>query len=1167
MKIREIAIDGFGVWSELRLEDLNDRITVFYGPNEAGKSTLMQFVRSMLYGFSADRRKRYLPPVHGGRPGGALRVAAVDGNYLVRRHSDDEDLPEQLEIISGDQRLRDNHLLSRILGNVDEAIYRNVFAIGLREIQELGALGDTEAAKWLYKLAAGGDRVSLVDVLAELTKARERLLSAGEGPSTIPQLIAERDRLRRESADQTSVRQYIDLGRKQRDLAEQMEDWERAATAAERQARLVEVASGIYDKWHARIALENDLAVARRNPPVEQPTIEELEALEGAIARVKRQRKSLARRNARNKRELADLALDTAVSRHATRIQAILEQEQWITALDAERVALMEKVSGLEKRRGELCAQLGFDPAETAQSTGQSHGKAWRQLKLLAGELRSARLRLNEANEEAAQRQQGSHAAAQQLASALKARGAESVTPLLENSGQLVSQLRRRVQIDERLEDLAQSKQELELRSRDLLAHLLLPGWALVGLGVVFVGGVVSLLAGMFLPASLVGASSLPFVVMGLGASGGAAVTKFILEQSIAQRSDTCLAQLDSLATQIDKANSERHELDSILPRGGGPLLARLQAAEKEQALVEALLPLESQRKAGAQHAEEAAARRDQAQREYAELRHRWRHALIDAGLSPKTAPGRAGRMARLRKQLTHLDARLGAERAELARRQSVVDAFTNRLAQLRADLDLLPEEAADDEERTHPRPSAATARLDTEALAAELRALREKLHEQAALVSRRKSLARLSRRLAVRRKKIRRHALRLDRKLQALFDRDGVADAAELRHRAQESVRAQQLSLQLEAAAAEIAVLLGPQTDEEEVAAIFQSHSRHDLDRDWLDLSTQARDLREKVKTGHEQLGRWKQETETLLAGRKASQARIRCGAVDRQLREATTRWQVLATTAWFLTGIRKRYERERQPETLREASGYLEQLTEGRYLRVWTPIDEDVLRVEDADGRSLPVEVLSRGTREQLFLSLRLALVRWYARRGIELPLVLDDVLVNFDARRTAAAAKVLRDFAERGHQVLVFTCHEHIGRLFASLEVEVRELPANPRAAAFRHLVAELPMPLLPVVVPEPPPAPRQPPIEVVAIPTNGHVEEPVEAVEVPPPPPPPPPIPTRKRAHVKFDTVHGPRGPFSTALWHERVTYELSAEEDDSPEPAEELDDWTDLDTIE
>ncbi len=68
--------------------------------------------------------------------------------------------------------------------------------------------------------------------------------------------------------------------------------------------------------------------------------------------------------------------------------------------------------------------------------------------------------------------------------------------------------------------------------------------------------------------------------------------------------------------------------------------------------------------------------------------------------------------------------------------------------------------------------------------------------------------------------------------------------------------------------------------------------------------------------------------------------------------------------------------YETERQPETLREASTFLKQLTEGKYVRVWTPLGKNALRIDNQQGQSLPLEVLSRGTREAVFIALRLSL-----------------------------------------------------------------------------------------------------------------------------------------------------------------------------------------------
>jgi uncharacterized protein YhaN len=152
------------------------------------------------------------------------------------------------------------------------------------------------------------------------------------------------------------------------------------------------------------------------------------------------------------------------------------------------------------------------------------------------------------------------------------------------------------------------------------------------------------------------------------------------------------------------------------------------------------------------------------------------------------------------------------------------------------------------------------------------------------------------------------------------------------------------------------------------------------------------------------------------------------------------------------MLDEIRSIYERDRQPRTLSEASELLKQLTEGKYHRIWTPLGEETLLVDDKDGNTFDVSWISRGAREQLFIALRLALASEFARHGSVLPLILDDVLVNFDTKRAAAAIQVLRDVASAGagRQIFLFTCHEHICRMFQKLNIPVRALPNSEPAA---------------------------------------------------------------------------------------------------------------------
>jgi hypothetical protein len=142
---------------------------------------------------------------------------------------------------------------------------------------------------------------------------------------------------------------------------------------------------------------------------------------------------------------------------------------------------------------------------------------------------------------------------------------------------------------------------------------------------------------------------------------------------------------------------------------------------------------------------------------------------------------------------------------------------------------------------------------------------------------------------------------------------------------------------------------------------------------------------------------------------------------------------------------------------------------------------------------------------------VSLRLALVSAYGRRGIHLPMILDDVFVNFDAGRTRTACSVLRDFAKQGHQLLVFTCHEHVWQMFKEIKVDCRRIPN--RHGKLDEEVQETAQP-----EPAPTPAPEPVPEPVV-------MQAPVE-VEPPPEPTPPPPKHIKTKPRPKPVVVQAP-----------------------------------------
>ena len=285
MRITALEVDGFGVWTGLKLEGLSEGLNVFYGPNEAGKTTLMQFVRSVLYGFSADRR-RYLPPAQGGKPGGTLELAVPSGRFQVTRHAGDGGAEPQgeLAILAADGTRQGEHLLKTFLSNVDEPIFNNVFAVGLEELQELRTLNDTEAAALLYNLSAGLDRVSLVEVMQELRASRNRLLDAAGGPCQVLQLLSEREKLLAEIEDlQTLTGRYARLAGERRQADREAARLGEETAELAYQCRVIEIAISLRERWQKRQTIDRQIASMGAAERVPEGAVERLDALNTAL--------------------------------------------------------------------------------------------------------------------------------------------------------------------------------------------------------------------------------------------------------------------------------------------------------------------------------------------------------------------------------------------------------------------------------------------------------------------------------------------------------------------------------------------------------------------------------------------------------------------------------------------------------------------------------------------------------------------------------------------------------------------------------------------------------------------------------------------------------------------------------------------------------------------
>lgn len=173
--------------------------------------------------------------------------------------------------------------------------------------------------------------------------------------------------------------------------------------------------------------------------------------------------------------------------------------------------------------------------------------------------------------------------------------------------------------------------------------------------------------------------------------------------------------------------------------------------------------------------------------------------------------------------------------------------------------------------------------------------------------------------------------------------------------------------------------------------------------------------------------------ELKNILAQARVAQnfdqCKLEVQQVATRLDEAKVDFARLLLAKRMLEAAIATWESKRQPEVYAKASRLLSLMTEGRWTEV-SLTSEGTLEVTDAvKCRRSPVH-LSLGTCQQLYLALRIALLTTAENVGRAIPILADDILVNFDERRRAGAARALAELAET-RQVILFTCHEEVVR----------------------------------------------------------------------------------------------------------------------------------------
>ena len=1048
MRLSEVKVDGFGILNNLYLskKDLAKNITVIHGLNETGKSTLIEFIRAVLFG------SKLLEPVRGGRAGGFLVFTDEEGkDYRIERYLRGKKF--KASVILPDGTVGDDSLLkSKILSNVSPLVFRNVFALGMDDLRRLEELRSGEVGAYVYGAGAGIRAGRLAAGLSRLQKELSELFKPGGSKPEVNRLLRELEET------EATVRRlgkgperYGEMRREVAALRERRASLEERKKGMEQRRRRLDRAHKARESWICLLEARCRLAGLPCISSFPVSGSERLQALEDRRNELEADLKEMAPKLSGLEGRLNLIAVDTT----------LLERSPEIKALDGERLLHLERLRRLPELSGETrgarveyekqLQKLGgsfddalveaFDTSLPAREAAQEYNLKFTRCEARLQELQAA---VTGAEKRAGEKESDLCSLERELA--------EHQAPLPPTGYPLAERERALDFLDAGSRRLAAFKSRLE-QLRDKLSELkrnladtgkesgnapvrLFPWWLTVAL----VLAVAAFTAAVFFAGVAQGAAA--FV------TGCAVLAAALLAGRRAGKADKerrrgleeimggLKQRIGEAAVELEQLSGKEAALTGEIKKAALTALGRPDFTEEDIPAARRALEEERRALARAEDLERAVIKAKEAlNREYgslsgcqadldraeaavSRLRKEWRAWLELRGLPPDLLPAAAlSCFDAVEEARRCRDAWLkAAGREKETRRQG--EAFTTGLNALLAALGRAPATGQGDRYLVPPQGETACSAVITltEALERAVKLAGEKKQLEAELQEKRGQ------------KQVWEAAINdLNKEIKRLLAEGGAEEPGEFHRRAVIFGERKKIKDEIRACERDLNIIAGSQRALEDLKKDLAETGKVEDEEEPAALTAQIADLEKDIKEAGEQIGRLEGQMRTMESGEELAvmlqEKEMKLAGLQRKARE----WQVRALCLGLLNMAKERHERRRQPAVLRQASCYIGPMTSGVYEKVIAPVGRaDALEVETPDRTRVAAGSLSRGAASQLYLAVRLALARQF--QGTGLPVLLDDILVDFDPDRLNGAVQVLGEFG-RDRQIILLTCHDHI------------------------------------------------------------------------------------------------------------------------------------------
>jgi uncharacterized protein YhaN len=1056
MKITDFYINGFGIFHDLSVSNMDHPLVLLHGNNEAGKSTLLGFIRAVLFGFPRVNAKdaQYVP-LAGGRHGGLIGVQSADGSvYTLSRKPGARG--GQIEVTGPNGTTRDKGMLSQLLGGVSYEAFRNIYAFGLSELQSFESLKGESIAGAIYGAGLGDAMLALPQAKKKIRDQLDRFFKPGGSKPVMNQLVTELDRVDKalkEAAEQTS--QYDATWDVLQQVEKEVAATQHALSSHRRNRHRYGAMVRLWPEW---VSLrEREVALFETAPVPSGFPDDGLDRLNVLVEKRERLKESTAEISGRIEKlhvQLSGLTVNETLLDQASNIALLLERRNEYSNGIQKRPVLEQKIKvetatiqqtlhalGLDWTEDRIC---GVDQSLFTREAIRKHRASRQDIQkdLSAADILFAdkEVALEMANRALAQAEKalvalGRPPARREPSLILQVKqGRDRFADAIFKAGRLSGALHQSKQ------ELYLSFSEAEASARGFggfLIKMAMSNWLLplLVLGGVAATGMTYFFQKGWEEAAIAGGGAMVTVFAAWGYQRYRIRINRYREEKISrqqEKTDELEYQLAREQTVVSSygsiAATALEKLENDIPSGQAllskvdQLIAVLPEEDRQREIYrraqEFVVQKREDNNAAQQDMKSAASSREQFQHRTVQEENTWQAWLFEQGL-PGTLSSE-----------TAMEAIDSIHRATAAiyRRNQFAEEF-EWLEKSIGSYRLLFEQTL----------SALKMPIPKEALLTQVvEELISRLEKARGDVREKRTLEKQAQTLAWENSEADNKVKSNNQAIHALLEEAGMNDEGLFEKTAKAARDRNNLLAVISQCRKNIFGILG-ETDSESLRTELTSLTLTDVKMNEDEAVGSIQALEGELTMLLSKRADLQQKIEMLSASDDILRLRSEEAQLTAALEDKANEWAQWALTEYLVDTVTASYEKKHQPHIIQDAGNFFSQMTGGRYTGLLAPIgDNTILAVNDKGEQVLP-QALSRGTAEQLYLAVRFGYIRHRAKTGEALPVVMDDILVNFDPVRARHAAEAIQTLSE-SHQVLYFTCHPETVALFKEMDTDL-------------------------------------------------------------------------------------------------------------------------------